>query len=311
MEFKDYYSILGVNKSASADEIKKAFRKLAVRYHPDKNIGNKAAEEKFKEINEAYQVLSDSEKRNKYDELGENWKYNRQYGGGTDDFDWSKWGNQKKRKSQAFNGENIFGEEGEFSDFFEYVFGNGFGKRSNRQSKGQDYEANMAISLEEAYHGTHRQIDLNGQKIRIKIKRGIKNGQALLIKGKGERNAYGGSSGDLYINVSVNTHTEFERKENNLHCTVNVDLYTAILGGSINIQSMKGIIKMDIPKETDSEKIFRLKGLGMPLYDKENEFGDLYAKVKIVLPKNLSQQEIELFNQLSKISAQRKSTTYN
>lgn len=303
MQFKDYYSILGLTKSASADDIKRAYRKLAVKYHPDKNQGNKIAEEKFKEANEAYQVLSDSEKRKKYDELGENWKYSQQQGSGNEDFDWSKWTHTGGGRHYTFTGDaNAFGGEGRFSDFFENIFGGGFSSgRSRRPMKGQDYQGTIEVTLEDAFQGSQHQFELNGQKLQLKIKKGITDGQVLRLKNRGGEGVNGGPRGNLYITVMVSPHAYYERKGNDLYCTIHVDLYTAILGGKTIIQTLKGNITIDIPKETDNGRVFRLKGLGMPLYDKENEFGNLYAKVTINLPKNLSQHEIELFKELSKI----------
>jgi curved DNA-binding protein len=302
MDFKDYYKILDVAKTATADEIKKAYRKLAVKYHPDKNPNDKSAEEKFKEINEANEVLGDPEKRKKYDDLGENWKYHQQAGnqgsqGQGQGFDWSQYtgGASQQNSGEQFNG-------GDFSDFFENVFGGQFGGRKQSQQrsfKGQDYSAEMTISLEEAFTGTARQLDLESQKLQLKTKPGTKDGQVLRLKGKGGKGRNGGEDGDILITVHVPEHPHFKRKEDDLYCDISVDLYTAILGGQTLISTLTKPIKITIAKETDNGKVLRLKGMGMPKYGKDNEFGDLYAKVIVKLPKNLSEKELELFKELS------------
>jgi curved DNA-binding protein len=290
MEFKDYYKILGVSKTATTEEIKKAYRKLAIKYHPDKNQGNKAAEEKFKEANEANDVLSDPEKRKKYDELGENWKYyqnapppNQGFQGGRQHYRYSS--------SDEDDGSG-------FSDFFESIFGNRFGGRSRGPSKGEDYQTHVNITLEEAYTGTARLLEVNGEKLQMKFKPGTADEQNLRIKGKGGPGDNGGQRGDIYVTVHVTPHPHFERKGDDLYCEVPVDLYTAILGGKASVRTLKGALQVTIPKETESGKVLRLKGLGMPKYGKAEEFGDLYAKVKLLLPKNLTAEEIALFQQL-------------
>ncbi len=300
MDFKDYYKILGLDKTATTDEIKKSYRKLAVKYHPDKNPNDKAAEEKFKEINEANEVLGDAEKRKKYDELGENWKYyqqSAQQGGEGQDFHWSKYRNNSYKTGEQYH-------EGNFSDFFENIFGGRFydDERSQQRSfKGQDYNAEMQISLEEAYSGTTRQLQLDKQKLQLKTKPGIKDGQVLKLKGKGGKGINNGPNGDLYITVHVSEHPHYKRKEDDLYCDIPVDLYTAILGGQIHVNTIGNPIKISIGKETENGKILRLKGKGMPRYDKDNNYGDMYAKVNIKLPKNLTPKEIELFKELSTI----------
>ena len=291
MEFKDYYKILGVSKTATTEEIKKAYRKLAVKYHPDKNQGNKAAEEKFKEANEANDVLSDPEKRKKYDELGENWKY---YQSGNPP---PNEGFNRGKQHYHYSSDDDPGE-GNFSDFFESIFGNRFAGSGRGPSKGEDYQTNVSISLEEAFMGTARLLEVNGEKLQMKFKPGTADGQNLRIKGKGGAARKGGVRGDIYVTVHVSPHPYFERKGDDLYCDLPVDLYTAVLGGKATVRTLKGTIQSNIPGETDSGKVLRLKGLGMPKYGKENELGDLYAKVKVVLPKNLTKEEIELFQQL-------------
>ncbi len=308
MDFKDYYKILGVDKTASADDIKKAYRKLAVKYHPDKNQGNKQAEEKFKEANEANEILGNPEKRKKYDELGANWKqYENQGGQGYNQ------GRNQQQGGQRYYSSGNEGFEGSenFSDFFESYFGGNFGsqggQRGRRSQSGSDYEAEVQLSLEEAYAGTSRMMEVNGEKLQMKFK-GVQEGQKLRIKGKGGQGLNGGTRGDIYVNVHIAPHPHFERKGDDLYCEAPVELYTAILGGKSPVRTMKGIIKIDIAKEMDNGKTLRLKGMGMPKFGKENEFGDLYAKVKIIIPKKLTVKEIELFEQLSQLKLKNQAT---
>jgi curved DNA-binding protein len=312
MNFKDYYKILGIERTASADDIRKAYRKLAVKYHPDKNQDNKAAEEKFKEINEANEVLGDPAKRKKYDELGENWQHSQQRGEASQDFDWSKYRNTGTGRRQYTNtsGDDMFGGEGQFSDFFENIFGgSGYSGKNKGPSKGHNYEAELQLSLEEAYSGTSRLLELETEKLQVKIKPGVKEGQVLRLKEKGGPGAGGAKRGDIYITVHVTPHPHYERKENDVYSDVPVDLYTCVLGGKSLIRTLKGAIKIDIPKETENGKTLRLKGLGMPVFDKPGEFGDMYAKVKILLPKDLSEKEIQLFKELENIKNTKHSET--
>ncbi|HKR04036.1 MAG TPA: J domain-containing protein [Bacteroidia bacterium] len=305
MQYKDYYKTLGVNKNASADEIKKAYRKLAVKYHPDKNPNNKPAEEKFKEINEANEVLGDPEKRKKYDTLGENWKSYERTGANPNDFDWSQFTQQQRRGSRNYETETEFDFGGSgFSDFFEQIFGGGFGRgngRGNpgRASRGADYRLDINLTLEEAYTGTVRQFETDGEKLQIKLKPGTYDGQQLRIKGKGGRGSHNSQRGDIHAFVHITPHPHFVRKGDDIYCDIPVELYTAVLGGKAAIRTLKGLIKVDIAKESDNGAVLRLKGLGMPKYDKPGMPGDLYAKVKIMMPKNLSAKEIELFKQLA------------
>ncbi len=301
MNFKDYYKILGVERNASADDIKKAYRKLAIKYHPDKNPNNKASEEKFKEINEANEVLGDVEKRKKYDQLGESWNTHQQQGNPNDNFDWSRWSGNQGNRGYGNQGSG-FGAEGDFSDFFESIFGQHFGGGGgNVQMKGQDYQTEIEVSLEEVYHGSTRRIKVNGQTLQIKIKPGVKNGQVLRLKGKGAKGRKGGPEGDLYLTVKIAHHTDYEVKEHDLYSTVPVNLYTAILGGKQVIKTLKGNMRIDIPKETENGQVLRLKGLGMPIFEKTDQHGDLYAKINIIMPKNLSAKELVLFKELAEL----------
>lgn len=304
MEYKDYYQILGVSKTASTDEIKKAYRKLAVKYHPDKNPGNKQMEEKFKEINEANEVLSDPEKRKKYDTLGENWKNYERTGGNANDFDWSRYAGQRKSSGRSASGyEFEFGGSG-FSDFFEQFFGGSFDTARKRTAKGHDLRLDLDITLEEAYNGTLRQFEVGGEKLQIRLKPGTYDGQQLLIKGKGGKSKGSSPRGDIYAFVHVQKHPHFQRKGNDLYCTIPIELYTVILGGKATIRTLKGLININISKETENGKALRLKKMGMPVYNQPGQFGDLYGKINIVMPKNLTQKEIDLFNQLATLKKQ-------
>lgn len=306
MEFKDYYKILGLEKTATKDEIKKAYRKLAMKYHPDKNPNNKAAEDKFKEITEANEVLSDPEKRKKYDTLGANWKQYQHAGTDFDDF-FSQFGGAKRGgdTSYEFSGDinDIFGNMGGgFSDFFESFFGGG-GRRSGSgshgfqsQQTGVNVEADLNITLEEAFNGSERQISVDGKKLKIKINPGTKNGQKLRLKGLGRSRTSNGNKGDLYLNLHILQHPFYEIKDDGLFYNLDVDLYTAVLGGKEQIKTLDGkTISINIPEGTESEKILRLKNLGL-----QNNYGrgDLFVKIHVTVPKDLSREEKELFNKL-------------
>jgi len=313
MEYKNYYKTLGVSKTASQDEIKKAYRKLAVKYHPDKNPGDKRAEDRFKEIGEAYEVLKDPEKRKKYDQLGANWKQYEHAGAGAGaggrSYDWSQFGGRSGAGGgQSFHYEgdlgDMFGEGGGgFSDFFNAFFGAGgprsqqFGGQS-RGFKGQDLQATMDISLEESYHGTSRILNVNGQKLRITTKPGAYEGQELRISGKGSPGVNGGPRGDIYIRIRVMPHDRFSRDGNDLTLVVDVDLYTAVLGGKIEVQTLSGKVSVPVAKGTQSGSKLRLKGKGMPVYGKQGIYGDLYVRMNVIIPKDLSTEETELFKKL-------------
>ena len=310
MNYKDYYKILGVSKTATADEIKKAFRKLAVKYHPDKNPGNKQMEEKFKEMNEANEVLSNPEKRKKYDEMGENWQQYERTGGSGDEFDWSKYAQQRK-SSRKPEGSFDFGGGGGFSDFFEQFFGGSssggsmYESAGRRSTKGQDLRLDINITLEEAYVGTLRQFEVDGEKLQVRLKPGSYDGQQIRIKGKGGKSRNQGDRGDIYGFVHVQKHAHFRLEGNDLHVDIPVEYYTAALGGKATIRSLKGLIKIDIAPGTESGKVLRLKNMGMPFYNDPAKFGDLYAKVLIIIPKDLSPIETELLKQLAEIRKQK------
>lgn len=296
MEYKDYYKILGVDKSAGPDEIKKQYRKLAKQYHPDKNPGDKAAEERFKSISEAYEVLSDAEKRKKYDELGANWKqYEHAFSGEGQSY--------RTRKGQSeFGGEfgSFFDGSSGFSDFFEAFFGSGFqgfGGKTPKKRKGGNLTATMEISLGQAWSGTTRLIRVGEQTLKVPVKPGVKDGQVLRLKGKGYPGHNGGESGDLLITVNILPDSTFERREDDLMAELAVDFYTAALGGKVSFQTLKGPVNVPVPAGTQSGAILRLKGLGMPKAGSAGDFGNLLLKVKIVLPENMSHVEKQLLAQ--------------
>ena len=304
MQYKDYYKVLGVEKTSTPAGIKKAYRALANKYHPDKAKGDKAAEEKFKEINEANEVLSDPVKRKKYDQFGADWKHYEESGAQPGGFDWSKYasgGGGRTHRTSTNESDGMFTEDG-VGDLFEMLFGQRSGQRQGRRNvvmKGEDLETETTLSLEEAYHGTTRLIQLNGQTIKVTIKPGVADQQMLRIAGKGGSGSNGGPNGDLYITVKVVPHPRYKRKGNDLHCDLPVELYTALLGGKTQINTLKSKVTVNIPKGTPNGKELRLQGLGMPVYAKKNKFGNLHVKVDIVLPENLSQEETELFGRLA------------
>lgn len=309
MNYKDYYKILGVPKDATAKDIKKAYRKLAAQYHPDKNPDNKEAEEKFKEINEANEVLSDTEKREKYDTLGSNWEAYQHTG---DDWrDYAKYAQQGSRPGQRQNyrGNNsrFYGQGAQggqdFSSFFETFFGGGrsSGKESHSAFSGGNIQAEMPITLLEAHDGSKRTFKIHNENLRITIKPGSYDGQQLKIKGKGQLGIQGGQRGDLYIILKIQPDSRFKRNGDNLIYITSIDLYTAVLGGKIEVPTLTGIVKMNIPKGSDTGKILRLKGKGMPKYDNPTHFGDLLVQLKVNLPKNITKEEELLFKKLKEL----------
>jgi curved DNA-binding protein len=304
MNYKDYYKVLGVSQTATPDEIKKAYRKLAMKFHPDKTTGNKAANEKFNEINEANQVLGDPEKRKKYDQFGADYQRYEQAGAQPGGFDWSKYASPDSNQKQGMSAEefeSMFAEGGDI-DLFELLFGGRGGRRQGRRSavfKGDDLNAETTISLDEAYHGSARLIQLDGQTIRVTIPPGIADEQVLRIAGKGMDGTRGGPKGDLYLTVKVAPHPELRRKGNDLYCDFPVDVYTAILGGKTLVKTLKGAVKVDIPAETQNHKVLRLRGLGMPVFGKTNVFGNLFVTIDVQLPDHLTQEETELFRKLA------------
>ncbi len=291
MEFIDYYKILGVDKLATEAEIKKAYRKLARKLHPDLNPNDKNAESEFKKINEANEVLSDPEKRKKYDEHGKDWQHAEEF---------KK--QQQNRQGARNSNESQFYEndQGDFSSFFDSMFS---GSRRTNQTKfrGQDYNAELNLKLIDALITHQQTLTVNGKNIRITIPAGIENGQIIKLKNYGAPGANGGPSGDLYITFNVANHSQYKRLGNDLYTSAEIDLYTAILGGETIIETLTGKIKMKVSPETQYGTKIRLKGKGFPIYKKEGENGDLYVTYQIKLPINLNEEQIKLFTELSNI----------
>ena len=310
MEYKDYYRILGVDRNATEKEIKQAYRRLARKYHPDVNPGDKEAEERFKEINEAYEVLSDPEKRRKYDQLGASWQQWQRMGGNPRDFDWSQWFSREWPGGRVHVEYGDLGDlfgEGIFSDFFRAIFGDvGTRPRARwwearpRYARGQDYEQPVEISLEEAFRGTKRVLGKDGRRLEVTIPPGVRTGSRVRIAGQGGPGIGGGRPGDLYLKVTVLPHPIFKRQGDDLHCEVPVDLYTAVLGGEVRVPTLEGDVMLKIPPGTQGGQTFRLRGKGMPNLRNPRQRGDLYVKVQVQVPQNLSQRERELFRELAK-----------
>jgi curved DNA-binding protein len=287
MEFIDYYEILGIKKTATEEEIKNAYRKLARKHHPDLNPNDKDANKKFQQLNEANEVLSDPIKRKKYDQYGKDWQHSDQY--------------EQARQSGRRNGTqgNAGGYEGEdFSDFFSSMFGGG-GSRTKAKYRGQDYNSQLQLSLRDAYTTHQQTMNVNEKTVRITIPAGIENGQSIKLKGYGAPGANGGPSGDLYLTFAIANDPRFKRTGNDLYLNEDLELYTAVLGGDITIETMSGKIKLKVQPETQNGTKTRLKGKGFPLYKKEGEFGDLYITYSIKIPTNLTEKQKELFTQLA------------
>jgi curved DNA-binding protein len=291
MAFIDYYQILGISKNASADDIKKAYRKLARKYHPDLNPNDKDANKHFQEVNEANEVLSDPEKRKKYDQYGENWQH-------ADEF--AQAGNAREQRSGP-QPHSTYGDA-DFSDFFESMFG-GAGRsssRANSRFKGQDLHAELALSLQDAYN-THKQtITVIGKNLRITIPAGIADGQVIKLKGQGMPGVNGGPAGDLYITFIISPHPIFRRLNDDLYLNHEIDLYTAVLGGETTVETLSGKLKLKVGPGTQNGTKIRVKGKGFPLYKKEGEFGNLYVTYQVKLPTTLTQRQRELFEELAK-----------
>ncbi|QLE00689.1 J domain-containing protein [Galbibacter sp. BG1] len=298
MEFIDYYKVLELDKSASTADIKKAYRKLARKYHPDLNPNNKEAEIKFKQINEANEVLSDPEKRKKYDEYGKDWQH-------AEEFEKAK---AQQRQSRQYSSGDPFtysggGSAEDFSDFFESMFGGGGGFRSQRRQtgfRGQDFNAELQLNLTDAYK-THKQtLSVNQKNIRITIPAGIENGQTIKIKGHGSPGINGGPNGDLYITFSIINNTDFKREGSNLYKTETIDLTTAVLGGEITAPTFDGKVKLKVAPGTQNGQQVKLKGKGFPVYKKEGTHGDLFITYQVKLPSKLTEKQKELFEALKK-----------
>lgn len=319
MEYKDYYQTLGVKRDADAKEIKRAFRRLARQHHPDVNPGDKVAEERFKEINEAHEVLSDPDKRRKYDQLGSEWARYQQTGGRPGDFDWSQWAAgapaaQGQRVHVRYGTpedlQDIFGGASPFSDFFSQIFGGtGAGAAPGggyeyqvRPQRGQNYEQEVEISLQEAYHGATRALQKDGRRLEVKIPAGARTGTRVRMAGEGAPGAAGGTAGDLYLRVRVLPDPQFERRGDDLHVTLPVDLYTAVLGGQVQVPTLSGPVMLTIPASTQNGRTFRLRGKGMPRLRQADQRGDLFAKIDVQLPTDLGPRQRELFEELQRTS---------
>jgi len=305
MEYKDYYKILGVDRKASADDIRKAYRKLAMKLHPDRNPGDKTAEDRFKDINEAYQVLSDEEKRGRYDQLGSAYSNWQQRGGAPGDFNWGDWASRAQggaggSRVRVEDLNDLFGggAGGDlFSEFFRNIFG-GAGasyETSGRARPNAGYQQPVAISLAEAYSGTSRELRTEKRHVKVNIPAGVKNGSKVRVAGAGP------DGSDVYLVVELTDDPRFERDGNNLHTTASVDAFTAILGGEAEVETMAGKVKLSIPAGTQPEQVFRLAGRGMPQLNKKDVKGDLYVKLKIQIPKYLSEKQRKLIEEASMI----------
>ncbi len=336
MEFKDYYDALGVDKDASQAEIRRAFRKLARQCHPDVNPDDPAAEERFKEINEAYEVLSDPEKRQKYDRLGADWRRYEQAGQQPGGFDWGQWaagapgGGQRVhvRHGTPEDLEDLFGGGSPFSDFFTQIFGGmGSGGAAHaapggsprggttrtgagpggyeyrvRPQQGRDFQQEVEISLREAYTGTTRILQRDGRRLEVKIPPGARTGTRVRVAGEGGAGTAGGEAGDLYLRVNVRPDAQLERQGDDLRVKAPVDLYTAVLGGEAEVPTLEGTVVLTIPSGTQNGQVFRLRGKGMPKLRNPEEHGDLYAEVDVQVPTELTARQRELFEELRSIS---------
>ncbi|OOV13281.1 DnaJ C-terminal domain-containing protein [Flavobacterium sp. LM4] len=294
MEFIDYYKVLEISKTASKADIKKAYRKLARKYHPDLNPNDKQAEKKFKEINEANEVLGNEENRKKYDNYGKDWKQ-------AEEFEKSGYNpNDRQSSARQYQEDN---SEGDFSQFFQSMYGNGNSQRRNTSKfRGEDLNAEMQLTLKEAY-STHKQtITVNHKNIRITIPAGVENGQTIRIPGHGSTGFNAGPNGDLFITFSINDNADFKREGNNLYTNTELDLFTAVLGGEITINTFDTKVKLKVPAGTQTGTRIKLKGKGFPMYKNENHFGDLYITYILKIPVNLTEKQKELFLELSKLS---------
>ncbi|MCE6992059.1 DnaJ C-terminal domain-containing protein [Dyadobacter sp. CY323] len=290
MAFVDYYQILELDKTADDKAIKNAYRKLARKYHPDLNPNDKEAQKKFQQLNEANEVLSDPEKRKKYDQYGKDWQHSEEF--------------ERARQSRGnAGGQGFTGGGDQFSDFFESMFGSGSGFSGGGRGaryRGQDYQADVNLTLRDAYEAHKQTLTVNGRNIRITIPAGIENGQTIKIAGHGGKGTNGGPDGDLFITFSIEPDSKLRRSGNDLHLKAEVDLYTAVLGGDLVIETLSGKLKLPVKPETQNGSIVRLKGKGFPVYKKEGQFGDLYVTFDVKIPTNLTERQKELFTELAK-----------
>ncbi len=292
MAFIDYYKVLGVDRNASTDDIKKAYRKLARKYHPDLNPDDEEAKLKFQQINEAQEVLIDAEKRKKYDKYGEHWKQGEQFE------------QQQRQESTQAGGTGWEGysgsfDEGRFSDFFESLFGQAGGYSERSRLRGQDIQSELTLSLSEAYTTHQRTFSISGKNVRITVPAGVYDGLKIKLKGYGMPGRNDGPSGDLYITFRINEDARFRRKGDDLYMVADLDLYTAILGGEIIIDTFSGKLKLKVKPETQNGAVIRLRGKGFPVYKAEGQAGDLYITFSLKIPTNLTEKEKELFRQLA------------
>ncbi len=315
MDYKDYYKVLGVEKNATSDDIKRAYRKLAKKYHPDKNPGDKQAEEKFKGINEANEVLSDPEKKARYDQISNSYSSWQQAGGSPGAFSWEDLFGENRgggTRVEVNDLGDLFGEMGGFSDFFRTFFGGTGGRRNPAPQRGSrrqyvqphqptNYQQQLTISLHEAYHGTTRLIQLNDKKIEVKIPAGSKTGTKVRVVGVAPKDARGGQ-GDLYLIIQVAMDNRYTRKGDNLYAQRHADLYSAVLGGEIEVETMTGDVLLKIPAGTQQGQVFRLGGKGMPKLKQKKSFGDLFITIVIDIPEKLSAEQKDLFKKLRKIN---------
>jgi curved DNA-binding protein len=298
MDYKDYYKILGVERNASEDDIRKAYRKLAMQYHPDRNPNDKQAEERFKEINEAYQVLNDPKKRTHYDRLGSDYS-TWQRRGAPGDFNWDDYvsGYPGGTRVNMEDFEDLFGGAGGFSDFFRTIFGQGAGTgtRTRTRQQPQGYQQELEITLEEAYQGTTRVFESDGKQKQVRIPAGVRTGSKVRVAGVGPNGL------DLYLIVDVKEDPRFERRGNDLHTTATASVFTAILGGEADVETLSGKVKLNVPAGTQPEQVFRLAGRGMPSVKNASEKGDLYVRLKVQIPKYLSAKQRELLEEASRL----------
>jgi curved DNA-binding protein len=328
MDYKDYYKILGVAKSATQQEIKKAYRKLAAKFHPDKNPDDPKAEEKFKEVGEAYEVLKDPEKRKLYDQAGSDWKRyqraNEQTGGG---FDWSQYARQQQGGGQyrtRVNMNDIFGDQAggrgagssqggsPFSSFFETLFGGGFQQQQQGQRQqsargrsslsGEDTAANVTLDLKDIFTDTTKTFRINGDRVKVKIPAGIEDGKRLKLKGRGNKSQFGNARGDLYLKIHIDVPKNIERKGKDIYQDFDLDLYTAVLGGSVVVPTLNGKLKLNIPEGTNNGKLFKFSGRGLPGMNGRGAKGNYYVRCNVKLPEKLSAKEKKLFKELKELS---------
>ena len=296
MAFIDYYKVLGIEKNATAADVKKAYRKMARKYHPDVNPNDKSAEEKFKQVSEANEVLSNPENRKKYDKYGKDWKHG-------DDIERQRKQQEQQRQYQQQRSQQTGGYgDSDYSDFFESMFGGGASRgRGSVKFRGQDFHAVMQLDLKDVYTTHKRTLTVNGKNIRLTIPAGLKNGQQIKISGHGGEGMNGGPKGDLILEFDITNNTAFKREGDNLYSTVEIDLYTAVLGGDLMVDTFDGKVKLTLKPETQNNTKVKLKGKGFPKYKKDGQFGDLYVTYQVKTPTNLSLKEKELFTELAKL----------